>query len=363
MKSKTVIGLLCGLLCAAVLVAALCSGAILMLTPAKPALADTVNAYLNPNITVNIDGTNRTFYNAQGKEVHPISYNGTTYLPLRAIGEIMGQNTNWDSATNTATLGGIRTDAGVAGTPDVNARPANVKLYLRPDITVIINNTPRTFYNANGARVVPAVYNGSIYLPLRAIGEIMGKNVSWDETMQTALLTTQQAGGTVTDYDTATPTTPAPADGITLEEAKELALNHAGKTASAVTFVKARLDNEDRQRVYEIEFICQNGNSYLEYDYDISAADGKILSYDYDAEGYTKPAAGNATVSEAAAKKTALAKVPGATEDNLYEFHKDYDDGRWEYEGKIIYNEMKYEFTIEATGGQIIEWEAESVYH
>ena len=49
----------------------------------------TVSAALSPDITVNIDGVDRTFYNVQGQEVHPISYAGTTYVPIRSIGELM----------------------------------------------------------------------------------------------------------------------------------------------------------------------------------------------------------------------------------------------------------------------------------
>ena len=55
----------------------------------------TVSAALSPDITVNIDGVDRTFYNVQGQEVHPISYAGTTYVPIRSIGELMDKNVNW----------------------------------------------------------------------------------------------------------------------------------------------------------------------------------------------------------------------------------------------------------------------------
>ena len=46
----------------------------------------TAEADLRPDIDVVIDGAERTFYNASGAEVHPISYQDTTYLPVRAIG-------------------------------------------------------------------------------------------------------------------------------------------------------------------------------------------------------------------------------------------------------------------------------------
>ena len=48
--------------------------------------------------------------------------------------------------------------------------------------------------------------------------------------------------------------------------------------------------------------------------------------------------------------------------EDIYEWKLDYDDGRTEYEGKIIYGGMEYEFTINAATGAVTEWEAESVY-
>ena len=50
-----------------------------------------------------------------------------------------------------------------------------------------------------------------------------------------------------------------------------------------------------------------------------------------------------------------------ATQKDIYEWKFDYDDGRPEYEGKIIYGGTEYDFTIDASSGAVIEWEAESV--
>ncbi len=370
------------LLCTAALTASLCGAA---------SASTAVTAQLNPNVTVQIDGTARTFYNAQGQEVHPIVYQGTTYLPLRSIGELMNQNVNWNNATNTVTIGGTRTTGSVVGTPDYTAKQANITFYLSPEITVVIDGTARTFYGADGKQVVPAVYNGSIYLPIRSMGEIMNKTVSWDERTQTVILNVA-SNSAVTDYDignNGVPVTPqpapvapqpapvapqpvppvstAPSSSVTLEQAKQTALNHAGKSASEVTFVKAKKDFDDGRWEFEIEFIVSSANGYLEYDYEIDATTGKILSYDYDAEGYvppvTKPTPSTSTgVSEATAKQSALSRVPGATSANLYEFKKDFDDGRWEFEGKIVYNAMEYEFTIDASTGRFLEWDVESIY-
>ena len=179
------------------------------------------------------------------------------------------------------------------------------------------------------------------------------------------------------DYDiegyaalvTAQPAATQAKGSITVEEAKTIALNHAGLTADAVTFVKAKQDYDDGRLVYEIEFVTTSGNGYLEYDYEIDAATGNILSYDYDAESYTPQpttttpsTATGALIDEATAKLTAVNQVPGASTSDIYEWKLDYDDGRWEYEGKIIYNQMEFEFTIDAATGAVIEWDVESIY-
>ena len=160
-----------------------------------------------------------------------------------------------------------------------------------------------------------------------------------------------------------TTTTPAANGQITLEQAKETALKHAGLKADAVTFVKAEQDYENGKLVYEVEFVTNDGGKVVEYDYEIDAAIGSVVSYDYDAENYVS-AKGATTVSvdEATAKQTVLNKVPGATAANIYEWKLDFDDGRWEYDGKIVYNLMEYDFTVDASSGAVTEWGVESIF-
>ena len=62
-------------------------------------------------------------------------------------------------------------------------------------------------------------------------------------------------------------------------------------------------------------------------------------------------------IGEAKAKEIVLAKVPGATENDIYEFEKEYDDGRIEYEGSLYYNGYEYEFDVDGTNGNLLKWE------
>lgn len=138
--------------------------------------------------------------------------------------------------------------------------------------------------------------------------------------------------------------------------AQKIALEHAGVKAADATITKSKLDYEDGRQVYDIEWYAGGAK----YDYEIAADTGEIISSAYE-EKTMGADSKNVTVSEADAKKTALDRVSGATDKDLYEWKLDYDDGRPEYEGKIIYGGTEYEFTIDAATGSVIEWDAEKV--
>jgi len=143
------------------------------------------------------------------------------------------------------------------------------------------------------------------------------------------------------------------------ETAQKIALEHAGVKATDATITKSKMDYEGRRQVYEIEWYAGG----KKYDYEIAVDTGEILSSGYDEKtaGWGGSNSNNVTVSETDAKQTALGRVSGATEKDIYEWKFDYDDGRPEYEGKIIYGGTEYDFTIDASNGSVVEWEAETV--
>ena len=180
-----------------------------------------------------------------------------------------------------------------------------------------------------------------------------------------AVDTQAQTEATVSAADSATTQSSAAATAQTVtgtvdeEMAQKIALEHAGVKATDATITKSKLDYEGRRQVYEIEWYAGG----KKYDYEIAVDTGEILSSGYDEKtsGWSVSNSSNVTVSEADAKQTALGRVSGATEKDIYEWQFDYDDGRPEYEGKIIYGGTEYDFTIDASSGAVIEWEAESV--
>lgn len=180
-----------------------------------------------------------------------------------------------------------------------------------------------------------------------------------------AVDTQAQTEATVPAADSATTQSSAAATAQTVtgtvdeEMAQKIALEHAGVKATDATITKSKLDYEGRRQVYEIEWYAGG----KKYDYEIAVDTGEILSsaYDEKTSGWSVSNSSNVTVSEADAKQTALGRVSGATQKDICEWKFDYDDGRPEYEGKIIYGGTEYDFTIDASSGAVVEWEAESV--
>lgn len=57
------------------------------------------------DIKIRLNGKTLTPKDAAGNPVEPFIIDGTTYLPVRAVGEALGLNVSWDGATNTVILG------------------------------------------------------------------------------------------------------------------------------------------------------------------------------------------------------------------------------------------------------------------
>src|SRR5674476_770027 len=68
-------------------------------------------------------------------------------------------------------------------TPMVPVLPqagGQVQVYLKPDVNIIVDGQEKIFCDVNNVVVYPIIYNGSTYLPVRAISGLMGENIEWD---------------------------------------------------------------------------------------------------------------------------------------------------------------------------------------
>lgn len=77
-----------------------------------------IKAYLNSGISIKANGVPVQLKDNNGSVVLPITYNNTTYLPLRSISDVLGVAVNYDAPNNMVHLG-ERVD-GVAILKDFN---------------------------------------------------------------------------------------------------------------------------------------------------------------------------------------------------------------------------------------------------
>lgn len=152
----------------------------------------------------------------------------------------------------------------------------------------------------------------------------------------------------------------APQEGITAEEAKAIALEHAGVAESEVKFVTTEFEYEKGVPEWEIEFYVGN----LEYDYDIHALTGEILSFDQEIEfGKTETLpdiTANGYLSQDAIKDIILdhAGVNLADISRLqYDF--EMEKGVPEYEVEFYVGAVEYDYEINALTGEILSFSQE----
>ncbi|MEK8212737.1 stalk domain-containing protein [Paenibacillus sp. FSL L8-0463] len=81
-----------------------------------------VKAYLNSTIKFTVDGASWTPKDASGNKISPLVYNGSTYLPAKAVGEALNAEVLWNSGSNTVVIS--TTGGANAGIPYNDAAPS-----------------------------------------------------------------------------------------------------------------------------------------------------------------------------------------------------------------------------------------------
>lgn len=249
-----------------------------------------------------------------------------------------------------------------------------IEAEIRGDFTVVIDGKQQTFRDVNGNIVDPILYDGTTYLPIRAIGEIMGKTVYWyQDEKKIELVTPSEEEVLVTDADviiTAGDEKVKPEKNdkatvnaeITLDEAKAIALKKAGLKEAAVTFTKAKLDNDDGRLVYEIDFITDTAK----YDAEVDAVSGNVIEWEVEEKTTATKVTNVTTEAEITldeAKAIALKKAGlKETEVTFTKAKLEHDDGRRVYKIEFVKDRLEYEAEIDAKTGAVIEWEADGRY-
>jgi hypothetical protein len=77
---------------------------------------ESIQAYINRDIKFSVDKEAWVPKDPDGKVLAPIIYDGSSYLPVRALANATGMSIDWDSATNTIVIDTKRTPS-TAGIP------------------------------------------------------------------------------------------------------------------------------------------------------------------------------------------------------------------------------------------------------
>ena len=157
------------------------------------------------------------------------------------------------------------------------------------------------------------------------------------------------------------PTEPADTKAVTADEAKKIALEHAGFKESEVKRLTVKKDTDDGVTHYDVEFYKGD----YEYDYEIDAKTGKITDYSKEKESVkasattptTKPVE-TKTITKNEAKKIALNHAGLKESDvTMLKVELDKDDGVTYYDVEFRKGIYEYSYEINAKTGKIVEWD------
>lgn len=176
-------------------IAATISALLVVLLVSMPASATRgeKTAVLNySDIKISLDDRMVIPRDVNGNYVEPFAIEGTTYLPVRAIGDAVGLTVGWDQGTSTVILKSGGSPVAATGMVPETGGARNVGAILTySDIKISLDGKEVLPVTASGQYVEPFAINGTTYLPVRGIASVMGLLVNWDGNTNTVVLTTR----------------------------------------------------------------------------------------------------------------------------------------------------------------------------
>lgn len=146
---------------------------------------------------------------------------------------------------------------------------------------------------------------------------------------------------------------------ISVEKAKQIALENAGVKSSDAVFKKAYYDSDDLIAHFDIKFIAGG----YEYEYEIEASSGKVLEKDIEKAPIREETPQNNEseyISEDEAKAIAFAHAKVESKQVKYsKAELDSNDIIVHYEVEFVANGYEYEYEINAESGKIIAFNKE----
>ncbi len=149
--------------------------------------ADAAGFWMHPMF---VEGRQVYSWGTDGQSKQYLSYRGTIYVPLRTVAEWIGKEVGWDDKTLTISLSGSTAPVfhEERGKDNLEAmsdheleawRNQKVTVEERPDITVCLDGAAQDLKDASGKPVSPVSYQGTTYLPLRAVAGLTGMDVKY----------------------------------------------------------------------------------------------------------------------------------------------------------------------------------------
>ncbi len=137
------------------------------------------------------------------------------------------------------------------------------------------------------------------------------------------------------------------------EAAQAAALSHAGKSSDQVTGMRVKLDWEDGERVYDIEFWVQS----TEYEYEVGS-DGSIRKAEQ--KGHASAGSSGQAIGRDAALQAALSHA-GVSQSDIYDLkiEQEMDDRTPHYEIEFKSGNMEYDYEVDAGNGNILKFDRE----
>ncbi|MFX3636028.1 MAG: stalk domain-containing protein [Candidatus Pristimantibacillus sp.] len=131
-----------------------------------------IKAFLNHSIKFQVNGKPFQPQNDNGAVMAPITYNGSTYLPVRAISKALGVAIEYDNKTSTIFLGEKSEGVSIAAGFDDSFRTKDPQLtsYKGKDYKdVYFNNSDGN--RSSGFMLYPEGKYQKLYLQVAAVGE------------------------------------------------------------------------------------------------------------------------------------------------------------------------------------------------
>ncbi len=154
-----------------------------MVVPALGAALErtTISVYQGVNLYVNC--TSYRAADINGNETKPFLYNGTTYVPLRAISAMLGATIDWDGAGKRVNISSLFTAEPVndtIGRADTALTAASIT--ADRGVEIYVGSEKFTPKDANGNEVAVYLVDGTTYVPVRAVTALFGVEISYDKT-------------------------------------------------------------------------------------------------------------------------------------------------------------------------------------